>query len=198
MLYVMAKAWVRRRPFFGWLFSGRFTGWINSKKGYDEPLVSVSYPWSRSPAKRMWEEGEVGTVAEAKLVPWISVWWSIRESKRHAWCLWKENWCKFCRIDHLYVSNAAMYQTRTSGIPVNKTKVVCLLCPLREPWAPWASWVLLGRLRRNDDLGNGVSLENDKSINVAKGVPERGAGVGRVFLSCCWSVYQQQCLITML
>lgn len=37
-----------------------------------------------------------------------------------------------------------------------------------------------------------------KSINVEEGVTERGAGVGGVPLSCCLSVYHQQCLITML
>lgn len=125
MMYVMAKVWVRRRPFFGWLFSDIYRV-SKFQKGYDKPLVSTSYPWSRSPAKRMWEEGGVGTVAEAKLVPWISVCWSISESKRNAWCLWKVNWCKFCRIDHLYVSNAAMHQTWTSGILVNKSCAVAV------------------------------------------------------------------------
>lgn len=75
--YMRSMSWLRR----GWEADGFWltTFWhihrVNKfRKGYEKLVVSFFYSWSRSPAKGMRVNGGVGTVAEVKLVPWISVW----------------------------------------------------------------------------------------------------------------------------
>jgi len=88
MLYVIAKAWVGRSRFFADYFLADSQG--EFRKGYEKAVVSFSYSWS----KGLREKGGVGTVAEAELVPWISVWWSTGESRRDAWYLEPGIWEK--------------------------------------------------------------------------------------------------------